>query len=123
MDRQFRAREEYGETCLLCESADDLSYVKIVPQKFYGTADPPNLVPFCSEHRPHRHVFLDISYPEKWTRFRSRIKWESYVADLRERFAEEGHEGTKFIDHLDVLLEKRPVPPRDPYWRAKNLGD
>lgn len=121
--RKRRAREEYGETCLLCESADDLGYVKIVPQKFYGTADPPNLVPFCTEHKPRHHVFLDISYPGKWARFRNRVKWESYVADLREQYADEGHEGTKFVDHLDALLEKGPVPPRDLYWRAKNLSD
>ena len=119
--RKRRAREEYGKSCLLCNSEDDLGYVKIVSHKFYGVADPPNLVPFCADHKPKHHVFLDISYPGKWMRFRNLVNWESYVSDLREQYVEAGHEGTEFVNHLDTLIEHGPVPPRDPYWQAKNL--
>lgn len=120
--RKRRAREEYGESCLLCDETSDLGYVRIVPKKFYGTADPPNLVPFCSEHKPDHPVFLDIAHPGKWLRFEEFVDWESYVSELREDMVESDVEDESgFVQFLDQLLERGQTVPEDPYWQAKNL--
>ncbi|WP_143117708.1 hypothetical protein [Halomicrobium zhouii] len=121
--RKRRAREKYGDSCILCDSDDEIGYVRIVPPKFWGIADAPNLVPFCSTHKPRHHVFLDISYPGKWMRFPDLVDWKAYTSSLKEQLLEAGHEGTAFVDHLDELLEVGQVPPRDPYWLAKNVED
>ncbi len=120
--RKRRACEKYGESCLLCEESGNLGFVKIVPQKFYGIADPPNLVPFCSKHKPRHHVFLDIAHPGKWMRF-EQIDWEEYVTKFREDTIASGGEGSDFVEFLDSLLERGQRPPDDPYWRAKNLDE
>jgi len=119
--RKRRAREQYGESCLLCESTDDLGYVKIVPHKFYGIADPPNLVPFCPAHKPNHHVFLDIAHPGKWMRFQHLIDWEEYVMKLRSDMADAGGEDSELVQFLTALLNRGQEPPEDPYWRAKHL--
>lgn len=55
-------------------------------------------------------------------RFQNLIDWEFCVSDLRERYVEAGHDETEFVKHLGAVPVHGPVPPRDPYWRAKHLG-
>lgn len=112
--RKRRAQEQYGSSCFLCDS-EELHYTKAVPHKFYGIADPPNLIPFCPEHQPGHHTFLDVQNPGKWRRF-DQISWRDYLQNYRSNT-----ESTKLREMITSLLDDGQSPPKDPYWRARNL--
>lgn len=117
--RKRRAIEQYGDTCAICREPGE-EFHHIVPHRFYGIGDPPNLIPICEKHhRRGRTTFLNIEDPAKWHRFEG-LSWENYLKNAIQTFTKmEKENSDEWASSLTELLERGQSEPHDPYWDAE----
>lgn len=105
--RKRKAKDCYSDSCIICNDSIEAFY-HIVPHRFYGSADPPNLVGMCKTcHQRGKTNFVDVEYPEnKWEHFN--LNWREMVEQGREKFKHANTHSyqSEWLEYFEKLLEK-----------------
>lgn len=108
-------RERFGDTCIFCDDSFEAVH-RIIPPRYYGSADPKNLVSLCNHHnRRSGHLFVDVMAPWEWDKV-SGLDWESYVSRLRAKYKDaESEQAEILVDLLGEMLDEGKPSNPNPY--------